>query len=52
MELPPFTADHAALRAEMRAWIAREIRPHAAGWEAARSFPDSLFRAAGSAGLS
>jgi acyl-CoA dehydrogenase len=50
VEHPPFTADHAALRAEMRAWIAREIRPHAAAWEAAGSFPDGLFRAAGEAG--
>jgi acyl-CoA dehydrogenase len=47
---PPFTAEHEALRAEMRDWIAREIRPHAAAWEAAGHFPDELFRRAGEAG--
>jgi acyl-CoA dehydrogenase len=47
---PPFGAEHVALRAEMRAWIAREIRPHAEAWEAAGSFPDELFRRAGAAG--
>jgi acyl-CoA dehydrogenase len=43
--VPPFTAGHELLRARMRAWIARELRPHAAAWEAAGSFPDSVFGA-------
>jgi acyl-CoA dehydrogenase len=29
----------------MRAWIAAELRPHAAAWEAAGSFPDAVFGA-------
>jgi acyl-CoA dehydrogenase len=49
-EPPPFGPAHAALRAEMRTWIAREIRPHAAAWEEAGHFPDELFRRAGAAG--
>ncbi|HEY2638073.1 MAG TPA: acyl-CoA dehydrogenase family protein [Solirubrobacteraceae bacterium] len=47
---PPFTAEHAPLRAAMRDWIATEIRPHAATWEAAHHFPDALFAHAGEAG--
>jgi acyl-CoA dehydrogenase len=42
---PPFTAAHDALRARMRAWIAAELWPLAASWEAAGSFPDSVFAA-------
>jgi acyl-CoA dehydrogenase len=41
--VPPYTATHEALRAEMRAYIASELRPHAGAWEAAGSFPDSVF---------
>lgn len=41
--VPPFTAAHEALRAEMREYIAAELRPHAAEWEAAGTFPDSVF---------
>jgi acyl-CoA dehydrogenase len=40
---PPFTAHHEALRAEMRAWVAAELRPHAKEWEDARWFPNELF---------
>ncbi|MDW5594398.1 acyl-CoA dehydrogenase family protein [Conexibacter stalactiti] len=42
--LPPLTDAHVALRAEMRAFVAAELAPHAAAWEAARSFPDSALR--------
>jgi acyl-CoA dehydrogenase len=40
---PPFTPQTEAFRAELRAFIAAELRPHAAEWEAARWFPDELF---------
>ena len=35
----------------MRAFVERELRPHADEWEAAREFPASVNRAAGEAGL-
>ena len=35
----------------MRAFVEAELRPYAAGWEAAREFPSSVFAAAGAAGL-
>jgi acyl-CoA dehydrogenase len=41
--VPPFTAAHEALRAEMREHIATELRPFADEWEAAGAFPDSVF---------
>jgi acyl-CoA dehydrogenase len=41
--VPPFTDAHEALRAEMRAFVETELRPHAAEWEAARHFPDDVF---------
>jgi acyl-CoA dehydrogenase len=47
---PPFTERHEAMRAEMRAWIAAELRPHAEEWEAARWFPSELFARLAEAG--
>ena len=41
--VPPFTERHEALRAEMRAFVETELRPHAPEWEAARYFPDDVF---------
>jgi acyl-CoA dehydrogenase len=41
--VPPFTERHEALRAEMRAFVEQELRPHAPEWEAARWFPDTVF---------
>ena len=41
--VPPFTERHEALRAEMRAHVEQELRPRAAEWEAAGSFPDEVF---------
>jgi acyl-CoA dehydrogenase len=41
--VPPFTERHEALRAEMRAFVEDELRPHAPEWEAARRFPDDMF---------
>jgi acyl-CoA dehydrogenase len=40
---PPFTAEHDALRQEIRAFVAAELRPHAAEWEAAGWFPNEVF---------
>jgi acyl-CoA dehydrogenase len=41
--IPPFTADHERLRAEMRAWVHERLRPHADEWEQAAWFPDEVF---------
>jgi acyl-CoA dehydrogenase len=41
--VPPFTARHEALRAEIRAFVEAELRPHADEWEAARWFPNDVF---------
>jgi acyl-CoA dehydrogenase len=48
---PPFTAEHEALRAEIRSFVAEELRPHAAEWEEARWFPDSVFARMAELGL-
>jgi len=37
--LPPFTEEHGELRASVRRFVARELRPHATAWEDARWFP-------------
>src|SRR5690349_5078916 len=44
-EPPPYTERHAALRAEIRAFVETELRPHADEWEAARWFPNDVFGA-------
>jgi acyl-CoA dehydrogenase len=41
--VPPFTEEHELLRAEMRAFVETELRPHAPQWEAARFFPNDVF---------
>jgi acyl-CoA dehydrogenase len=41
--LPPFGPEHEALRAEIRRFVAEELRPHAAEWEAAEWFPNEVF---------
>jgi acyl-CoA dehydrogenase len=41
--VPPFTARHEALRAEIRAFVEAELRPQADEWEAARWFPNDVF---------
>jgi acyl-CoA dehydrogenase len=40
---PPFGDEHEALRESVRGFVLAELRPHAAEWEAARWFPDSVF---------
>ena len=49
--LPPFGEEHEALRAEIRRFVAEELRPHAAEWEAARWFPNEVFTRMGELGL-
>ncbi|HEU4978609.1 MAG TPA: acyl-CoA dehydrogenase family protein [Solirubrobacteraceae bacterium] len=39
----PFTDEHEALRESIRAFVARELAPHAQEWEDARWFPDEVF---------
>jgi acyl-CoA dehydrogenase len=41
--LPPFTDEHEARRAELRAYVERELRPHAPRYERERWFPDEVF---------
>lgn len=46
-----FTREHDELRASVRTFVERELRPHAADWEAAEAFPRSVFESAGRAGF-
>ncbi len=39
----PFGEEHEELRASIRRFVARELRPHATEWEQARWFPDEVF---------
>jgi hypothetical protein len=41
--LPAFTEKHERLRAEIRRFVAEELRPHAREWEDARWFPNDVF---------
>jgi acyl-CoA dehydrogenase len=49
--LPPFAPEHEALRAEIRRFVADELRPHAAEWEEARWFPNTVFERMADLGL-
>ena len=46
----PFTDDHAAFRATVRAFCDRELAPHARAWDAAAEFPRALFARFGELG--
>jgi acyl-CoA dehydrogenase len=48
---PPFTEQHEELRAEIRRFVAEELRPHAAEWEAAQWFPNEVFHRMAEHGL-
>jgi acyl-CoA dehydrogenase len=48
---PPFADEHEALREEIRAFVAEELRPHAEQWEAERWFPNEVFARMGEARL-
>ncbi len=41
--IPPFTAEHERLRAEIRAFVQTRLRPHAEEWEQAGWFPNEVF---------
>jgi acyl-CoA dehydrogenase len=49
--LPPFTEKHDRLRAEIRRFVAEELRPHAREWEDARWFPNDVFTRMAELGL-
>jgi acyl-CoA dehydrogenase len=49
--IPPFTEEHEALRESLRAFVEREIRPHAPAWEAAEEFPRELYTRMGELGF-
>ncbi len=40
---PPFTPEHDLFRASLRAYVERELAPHAADWDAAGIFPREVF---------
>lgn len=46
-----FTEEHEELRASIRGFVARELRPHASEWERARWFPDEVFARCAEQGL-
>jgi acyl-CoA dehydrogenase len=48
---PPFTDEHEELRASVRAFIERELAPHAQQWEEDRWFPDDVFPKLAAQGL-
>jgi acyl-CoA dehydrogenase len=48
---PFYTAEHEAFRDTLRRFVAREVTPHVAAWEAAQGFPLDLYRKAADVGL-
>jgi alkylation response protein AidB-like acyl-CoA dehydrogenase len=46
-----FTPEHHALRASIRAFVERELTPHAEEWEEAGDFPDWVFERMGATGF-
>jgi acyl-CoA dehydrogenase len=48
---PPFSDEHEELRASIRRFVERELRPHAREWEEARWFPSEVFLKLGAAGF-
>jgi acyl-CoA dehydrogenase len=49
--VPPFTAEHEQFRRSTRRWVREHLAPHADEWEAAKHFPDEVFRRCGAAGF-
>ncbi|MCJ1350735.1 MAG: hypothetical protein MMC33_000716 [Icmadophila ericetorum] len=47
---PYFNETHAALRAEVRAWIDAEIEPNVTEWEEAKKVPDAIYKEMGKRG--
>jgi acyl-CoA dehydrogenase len=48
---PPFGSERDELRGSIRAFVERELRPHADAWEADRWFPNEVFEKAAAEGL-
>lgn len=46
-----FTEEHELFRKQVRAWVERELSPHAEEWERAKDFPNEVFRRAGELGF-
>jgi alkylation response protein AidB-like acyl-CoA dehydrogenase len=51
MRHPIFTPEHEELRGTVRRFVDAEVRPNVDDWEAARSFPDEVFRRCGDLGF-
>ncbi|HKP20081.1 MAG TPA: acyl-CoA dehydrogenase family protein [Thermoleophilaceae bacterium] len=51
LPLPPFETEHEELRAEIREFVATELRPHASEWEEAEWFPNDVFHRMAELGL-
>ncbi|MDC0708475.1 acyl-CoA dehydrogenase family protein [Stigmatella sp. ncwal1] len=49
--LTPFTAEHEAFRKSVRAWVEKELTPHALEWDREGIFPRELFKQAGELGF-
>ena len=48
---PLFTDEHEGLRRSIRAFVEKELRPHAEEWEEAKDFPDEVFARMGELGF-
>ena len=48
----PFTEEHEAFRRSVRAWVEKELAPHALEWDRAGIFPREVFKRAGSSASS
>jgi citronellyl-CoA dehydrogenase len=46
-----FTAEHEAFRKSVRAWVTKELQPHALEWDHAGIFPREVFKKAGELGF-
>jgi citronellyl-CoA dehydrogenase len=49
--ITPFTEEHEAFRKTVRAWVEKELTPHALEWDRAGIFPKEIFKKAGELGL-
>jgi len=47
----PFTPEHEAFRRSVRAWVEKELAPHALEWDRAGIFPREIFTQAGELGF-
>jgi alkylation response protein AidB-like acyl-CoA dehydrogenase len=47
----PFSSEHEELRAQIRAFVSKELAPHAEEWEEKGDFPDSVFTRLGELGF-